>query len=258
MKDFYEAFYAAASHSPAHHTFCERVFGLDLCQHGFLDQEQMDLLLKAARLTPKQRVLDLGCGNGMIAEHISDRTGAHFTGIDYIASAIQQAQERTRTKAERLDFAVGDINHLDLPPHAFDMVLLIDSIYFSEDYPATIRDLKAALCPGGQMLVFYAYGREPWVSKEDFPRQNLPPNKTPLAQALLVNGLCFHTWDLTGQDYALAQKRKAVLAELKPQFEAEGNLFIYENRMGDACGISQAIAEGLHARYLYQAVVNTP
>jgi hypothetical protein len=42
-----------------------------------------------------------------------------------------------------------------------------------------------------------------------------------------------------------------VLAELRPQFEAEGAMFIYDNRMGDAEGISQAILENLHARYLY-------
>jgi len=27
--------------------------------------------------------LDLGCGNGLIAEYVSDRTGAHITGLDY-------------------------------------------------------------------------------------------------------------------------------------------------------------------------------
>ena len=29
------------------------------------------------------------------------------------------------------------------------------------------------------------------------------------------------------------------------------SLFIYENRMGDAAGIRQAVADGLHARYFY-------
>ncbi len=80
-----------------------------------------------------------------------------------------------------------------------------------------------------------------------------PPDKTPLADALRANDLVFRTWDLTRQDYELAQRRKEVLAELKPQFEAEGAMFIYENRMGDANGISQAIEDGLHARYLYLA-----
>jgi hypothetical protein len=58
---------------------------------------------------------------------------------------------------------------------------------------------------------------------------------------------------LTGTDYELARRRKAVLAELQAEFEAEGNTFIYDNRLGDANGICQAVEEGLHARYLYHA-----
>jgi cyclopropane fatty-acyl-phospholipid synthase-like methyltransferase len=251
VKDFYNAYFAAVEHSQAHHAFCERAFGKDLSQHGFTDLEQLELLHQVTQLSPAQRVLDLGCGNGMIAEYLADRSGAHITGLDYIERAIHQAQQRTAAKAERLAFVVGDINQLELASSAYDVVLSIDTLYFSHDTTATIRELKAALAPGGQMAIFFSYGREPWVSRDEFPKEMLPPDRTPLALALRANDLTFRTWDLTRQDYALAQRRKAVLAELKPQFEAEGNLFIYENRWGDANGISQAIEEGLHTRYLY-------
>lgn len=258
MRDFYDAYYVAVEQSRAHHVFCERVFGKDLCQHGFTNLAQLDLLLQVTQLGPTQRVLDLGCGNGMIAEYLSDCTGAHITGLDYIPQAISQALQRTATKSDRLAFIVGDINRLDLPSNAFDVVLSIDTMYFSEDYTATIRALKAALRSGGQMAIFFSYGREPWVSKDEFPKEMLPPDKTPLAKALTANDLTFRTWDLTHQDYQLAQRRKEVLAELKPQFESEGILFIYENRLGDAEGIRQAIEDGLHARYLYHVQLAKP
>ena len=251
MKDFYDAFYAAVERSQAHHVFCERVFGRDLCQHGFTDLEQLELLLQVTGLGPGRRVLDLGCGNGMIAEYLSDRTGAHITGLDYISQAIRQARQRTVAKSERLAFMVGDINQLAMASSAFDVVLSIDTLYFSQDYTATIRALKAALRPGGQMAIFFSHGREPWVPRDEFPKETLPPDKTPLAAALAANDLAFRTWDLTRQDYTLAQRRKEVLAELVPQFETEGTLFIYENRLGDAQGICQAIEDELHARYLY-------
>jgi cyclopropane fatty-acyl-phospholipid synthase-like methyltransferase len=251
MKDFYNAYYAAVGRSQAHHAFCERVFGKDLCQHGFTDLEQLELLLQVTQLGAAQRVLDLGCGNGMIAEYLSDCTGAHITGLDYISQAVSQAQQRTAAKSDRLAFIVGDINQLELPNNAFDVVLSIDTMYFSEDYTATIRALKAALRPSGQVAIFFSYGREPWVPKEEFPKEKLPPDKTPLAEALTANDLTFRTWDLTRQDYALAQRRKEVLTELKPQFEAEGTLFVCTNRLADAEGIRQAVEDGLHARYLY-------
>ncbi len=255
MKDFYNSFYAAVETSRAHHAFCERVFGQDLCQHGFMDQTQLELLLQVTQLDPTKHVLDLGCGNGRIAEFLSDHSGAHVTGMDYIPLAIRHAQDRSIAKADRLAFLVGDLNQLELPPHTFDVVVSIDSIYFSNDYITTISALKSALRENGQMAFFYSLGREPWVPMGSFQKETLPPGQTPLAQALIANHLAFHTWDLTSQDYELAKRRKAVLSELKPQFESEGNLFIYENRLGDAEGITQAIEEGLHARYLYHVIL---
>jgi SAM-dependent methyltransferase len=250
MQDFYENFYAAMARSKAHAEFCERVYGYNLCQHGFADMAQLDALIKVTQLRSQHRALDLGCGNGMIAEYLSDCTGAHITGLDYIPEAIRQAKERTATKSDRLDFRVGDINALDLPERAFDVIVSIDSLYFSDDYARTIRQLAAALRPGGQMAIYFAHGRV-GVPKDEFPAETLQPDRTPLADALKANGLSFQTWDYTQDDYRLAQQRIQVLTDLRPQFEAEDILFIYENRMGDSRGISQFIEEGMHARYLY-------
>jgi cyclopropane fatty-acyl-phospholipid synthase-like methyltransferase len=212
---------------------------------------QLDSLLHMTRLDPGQHALDLGCGSGMIAEYLSDCTGAHITGLDYIPAAIQQAQARTAAKADRLAFRVGDINALDLPDGAYDAIISIDSLYFSDDYSRTIRQLAQALKPGGQMAIFFAHGREPWIPREEFPADSILPDRTPLAVALKANGLDFQALDFTPDEYRIAQLRKQVLTELRLRFEAEGIMFIYENRMGDAQGISQAIEEGLHARYLY-------
>lgn len=251
MEAFYTSYYAAIEQSQAHRAFCERVFGKDLGQHGFADLAQLDRILQLTGLGVGQHALDLGCGNGLIAEYLSDRSGAQITGIDYIPQAIQHAKQRSAPKAQFLSFRVGDINRLDLPAGAFDLVLSIDTIYFSDDYRATLCALQAALRPGGQMAFLYSYGREPWVAKEAFPAEQLRADRTPLAQALLASCLPFQSYDLTQEDYRLAQRRKAVLAELKPQFEAEGLEFLYQNRLGDAEGVCQAIEEGLHARYLY-------
>jgi ubiquinone/menaquinone biosynthesis C-methylase UbiE len=251
VKDFYTAFYRVTEHSAAHHVFCERSFGLDLCQHGFADLDQLHLLLGVTRLAAGQRVLDVGCGNGMIAEYLSDRSGAHITGLDYIPQAIHQARQRTGAKSDRMAFAVGDINQLDLPAGAFDAVLSIDTLYFSNDITATLADFQAALRPDGQMAILYSHGREPGAPIESFSKETTLPDRTPLAVALQAAGLPYRTWDLTRQDYEQARRRKQVLVALKPQFEAEGALFIYDNRMGEAEGISQAIEDGLHARYLY-------
>jgi SAM-dependent methyltransferase len=250
MRDFYERFYAAVPSSPVHALFCERAFGLDLGQHGFADLAQLDALVEATAMGAGQQVLDLGCGDGRIAEYLSDRTGAHLTGLDYIPEAIRLARERTAAKAGRLTFVVGDLNDLDLPVRRFDVVLSIDTIYFSQGYARTIGQLAAALRPGGRIAFLYSYGWEPPAPPEVFDAATLVPERTPLAEALRANGLDFRSQDWTAADCRLARSRRRILEELESQFRAEGIGFVYENRMGEAQGIARGCDLGLHRRYL--------
>jgi SAM-dependent methyltransferase len=250
MREFYERFYAAVPTSPVHAIFCERAFGLDLGQHGFADMAQIDALVQAAEMGPGQRVLDLGCGHGRLSEYLSDRTGAHLTGLDYIPQAIRLARQRTAAKTDRLFFVEGDLNDLHLLAREFDTILSIDTIYFSQDYTRTIGQLAAALRPGGRMVFLYTHSWEPSQPPEAFDAATLAPDRTPLAEALRANGLGFGTQDWTADDCRLARSRQVILEELAPRFQAEGLGFVYENRLGEARGIAAGCDLGLHRRYL--------
>jgi len=284
-RQFYDRYYRTTRDSRAYARFCERAFGRNYAQHGFSDMAQVDFLIEAVGLSPGDRVLDIGCGNGGIAEYISDRTRAHVTGIDFIPEAIRQAEERTRGKEARLAYRVADIAALPFPPGSFDTISSIDTLYFTETDP-TLAALKALLSParphrrrglepgesqphaeaagetvperdvtGPRLAAFYSHGANPEIPLEVFPRETLPPDKTPLAQALMHHGLPYRVWDFTQADYRHAQLTKRVMEELKPAFEAEGNLFLYESRLGEAQGVMAAIEAGAHARYLYVAHV---
>jgi SAM-dependent methyltransferase len=250
VREFYERFYAKVPSSPVHALFCQRAFGLDLGQHGFADLAQLDALVEATDLRADQQVLDLGCGHGQITEYLSDRTGAHVTGLDFIPEAIRLARERTAAKAGRLAFVVGDLNALDSPACQFDVILSIDTVYFSQDYARTVGQLAAALRPDGQMAFLYSCGWEPPAPPEAFDAATLAPEQTPLSKALRANGIGFRAQDWTAADCRLARSRRRHLEELEPQFRAEGLDFVYENRLGEAQGIATGCDLGLHRRYL--------
>jgi SAM-dependent methyltransferase len=247
---WYRQYYEAVATSRAYAEFCRRTFGRDLGQHGFADMDQLDLLLQVTALGPGNRALDLGCGNGRIAEYLSDTSGAHLTGIDYIPTAIAQAMERTQAKRDRVSFGVGDISDPGIPPRSFDTLISVDTAYFVELEPALTRWRKL-LTPGGQMALLYSHGANPETPIERFDRRSLPADKTPLGVALRSHGLSSDSWDLTEADYRHAQRKKLVLEELKEELECEGNGFLYENRYGEALGVIAAIEAGAHARYLY-------
>ncbi|MFN8497641.1 MAG: class I SAM-dependent methyltransferase [Anaerolineae bacterium] len=250
MYEWYTQYYAAVASSRANALYCERLAGRNLCQHDFTEMSHLDRIIEVTGMSGGQRVLDMGCGNGFIAEYLSDTSGANVTGVDFIPDAIRQAQERTRAKADRLDFRIGDMAHLGFPPASFEIIVSIDTLYFTP-LDETVRQMTALLKQGGQMAIFYSYGREPWVPRETFPTENTLPDATPLARALRANGLAYETVDYTDDDYQHALRKRAIAEELHAAFEAEGNLFLYENHYGEAVGVAAAIEEGAHRRYLY-------
>jgi ubiquinone/menaquinone biosynthesis C-methylase UbiE len=249
MKDWYTEYYAKAPYSKAHATFCEQVYGKDLCQHGFMDMAQLDTLLEVVGLTAQDVVFDLGCGNGMIAEYISDCTSAHVYGMDYIPAAITQARDRTRAKADRLTFDVGDINAIDYPAESFDVILSIDTLYFGE-LDHILSQLARILKPKGRLAAFY--GIALWED-ETLTKENLAADKTPLALNLAKHGFSYQAWDFTDADYRHAQRRLEILPTLKAQFEGEDIQFIYQNRLDEANGTIKSTEERACSRFLYLA-----
>jgi hypothetical protein len=101
---------------------------------------------------------------------------------------------------------------------------------------------------------YSVYGREPWVPEDQFAKETLLLDKTP-RRSSQRNDLTFRTWDLTPR--LSIGKTERVLARASFSSSAEGTLFIYENRLGDA-DVFAAIEEGLHARYLYQVQLAMP
>ncbi|MCL5995192.1 MAG: methyltransferase domain-containing protein [Chloroflexi bacterium] len=246
---WYKQYYSSAPHSRAYATFCERLYGKALCQTNFSDMAQLDKLIEVTRLNSRDHVLDLGCGAGFIAEYVSDRTGASFTGIDYSPEAIAVAQARTAHKRHCLSFQVANMDSLDFPSGSFSAILSIDTLYMPNDLDATLRTLMAVLKPGGQMAVFYSHML--WDTQA--PRESLLPENTPLGTALMRCGLPFQTWDFSAETYRHLQQKRQIGLELKAAFEAEGNQALYDYIMAESEGSTTPFdpATATSSRYLY-------
>jgi ubiquinone/menaquinone biosynthesis C-methylase UbiE len=224
----YDAYFTYAAASQAHAKFCEQVYGRNLTQHGIADMVEIDKLIEVLGAREGQRLLDLGCGNGRIAEYVSDVSGAHVTGIDVSRVGIQQALERTQHKRGRLKFEAGNLNLMELPERTFDAIYFIDTLYFLEREPV-IRRAQAALKPGGQMGFCYTQ----WWDEGD-PKALLQAESTELAELLRRCGLRFETWDFSAAEDTHWQHKLDVLAELRPEFEDEGNMWLHEFRRHEA------------------------
>lgn len=232
--------------SKAYSSFCERVFGKDLCQANIMDMMQLEKLLEVLNLTSENHVLDMGCGMGKIAEYISDVTGAHVLGIDMAAEAIKHAQARTQKKRNRLEFQVGTFNNLSLPPASVDTIVAIAVLHYAENLEKTIGQMKTLLQPHGQMGLFSFQH----CTENDTPDILLPDN-TNLARALKKHDLPFRTWDFTESEKEILRRQLQVATELMEEFRAEGNLDLYEDIIEECDSVMARLDAGEKRTYLY-------
>lgn len=246
---WYREYYLKTAQSKAHALYCEHLFGQNMCQHGFADVAQLEKLLELLALTSQDHVLDLGCGNGMIAEYLSDRTGARFTGIDYIPEAISQAKERTRSKADRLSFVDMDLDDFGFPPDSFDAAISIDTLYFVSSKERIIHKLQQTIRQGGRLGIFFL-----GFSQNPESRDHMRPEGTSLAKALTAAELPFTAVDLTRANYDHLTRKHQIVEDLKEAFIAENNEFLYTNLRDESQEATQEFnpATWPSSRFLYR------
>jgi ubiquinone/menaquinone biosynthesis C-methylase UbiE len=218
---YYQKFYTAARASVTHSRLCERVFGLDLTQEGQTDMAALHHLLQLLDVKQDESVLDLGCGAGVIAEYIAQKTGAKVTGLDYAAPAIKEAQQRTQGQKDKVSFTQGDMNALEFLEKSFDAIISIDTLYWVADLTKTMADLVKLLKPGGRMCV---------IMMDDVPQgrtaEGFSVDETWLGQSLTELGIKYDAYDYTVQHAAFWDRNYKAAKDLKDEFEAEGNGFI--------------------------------
>ena len=247
MSKGYDSLLSRTERSEAYSIFCERVFGRDLSQYNVLDMEQLNALIGKLELKPNEVALDLGCGNGRIAEYISDVTGVKMVGLDFAAEVIGNAQHRTVNKKDRLTYMAGDMNDLAFEEGSFDAIISIDTLYFVESIDATIGKLKSLLKPtSGRLAIFYDQACDP-----DSSRDVLLPGKTKVGTALSNNGLVYETVDYTASSRGIWIREIEAAEELKELFIKEGNSDIYEDRAQDAKRTLEKILKERQVRYFY-------
>jgi cyclopropane fatty-acyl-phospholipid synthase-like methyltransferase len=206
----YQKFYQMAANSHCFSEYCKNAFGADFSQDGFSDIRQIDLIFDYSDLNSNSHVLDIGCGNGKMLKYIQRRTGSSIHGFDYSENAISTARADNLPNS---DFRTGIIDEIIYPPQSFDLIVSMDTIYFTKDMGYIVKKVYDWLKKDGTFFVGYQEG--------DIMPKTQDCNSTSFAKALNQNGIKYQAVDYTEQTFTMLQhKRKAVLG-LKKSFEKE-------------------------------------
>ena len=112
-------------------------------------------LLAVANLQLGDRVLDVGCGTGLIARRAAEIVGAtgSVAGIDVSPEMIAVAAARSEAGGTSVDWRSGDATALPFPDGSFDVVLCQMTLMFIEDRLRAVQEMHRVLSEGGRVLI---------------------------------------------------------------------------------------------------------
>jgi len=117
---------------------------------GYIEAS-VEQTLKRAQPLQGERVLDVGCGTGVLLQRIVDRhPDARPSGVDLSPAMLAQARRRLPA---RVTLEVADVEALPFPPHSFDLVLSLSSFHFWPAPRRALVELRRVLRPGGRLVI---------------------------------------------------------------------------------------------------------
>ncbi len=121
---------------------------------GHITRQLIPPLLRAARLAPGMRVLDIATGTGIAAETAAEVVGpsGQVVAADVSPAMVERARERLGG-LPNVAFAVEDGQHLALPDESFDAVLCNMGLMYFPDPARGLAEFRRVLRPGGRAVV---------------------------------------------------------------------------------------------------------
>ena len=99
----------------------------DLWALGSAPKDIIQLLSDHVRVLAKSRVLELACGKGAVAVHVTKTFGCQVKGIDLIPEFIEYARQKAVEYgvAQNCEFVAADINEAIGSEYGYDIVMML-------------------------------------------------------------------------------------------------------------------------------------
>lgn len=108
--------------------------------------------LDRLNLSEGEKVLDVGCGQGLLLSRLSKTYKIKGVGIDVSEKSIQSAKKNFGGK--NLSFKVAEAARIPFPNSSFDAVVSFDALEHIRAQEKAVAEMVRVLKPGGSLLVY--------------------------------------------------------------------------------------------------------
>ena len=127
---------------------------------SFLTFDELQGIVRALRLRPGDRVIDLACGAAGPGLFVARHAEARLVGIDLSRVDIRLAARRASTQHLEADFVVAVAAAIALAGASSQGALSVDALQYVPDKRAALREVARVLAPGGR-FAFTAFELDP-------------------------------------------------------------------------------------------------
>jgi len=105
-----------------------------------------DIVLQAVAEARPTRILEVGCGEGELAERMQAELGVEVAALDQSERMVEL------TRARGVEAIVGDVQELPFADGEFDCALAAWMLYHVPDLDRALSELARVLRPGGRLV----------------------------------------------------------------------------------------------------------
>jgi lipopolysaccharide/colanic/teichoic acid biosynthesis glycosyltransferase/SAM-dependent methyltransferase len=135
----------------------------------------------AGEMSAGKRLLEVGCGSGMGLPYLRDRA-KEVVGCDVSGQLLGEA----RRHIEGVELVQTSGNTLPFTDGRFDVVVLLEMIYYVDDQDALLRECKRVLAPRGTTMICLPNRDRPAFNPSPYSVRY--PNVPELRELLIRNG----------------------------------------------------------------------
>ncbi len=121
------------------------------------ERDKILSLLSRLNFSGSERILDLGCGTGILFPFLAKLASknARIIGIDF---AENMAVEAVKKHNNRVQVVCGDIQNLPFPPNSIDLIVAFQVFPHVHDKKRALRQCWHVLRPGGELAIIHLQG----------------------------------------------------------------------------------------------------